>query len=83
MWEWDQESFRPWTDAYGSIFYTLTGFHALHVFGGALLMLALLTRSVRHRFSADNFVAVDVGSLYWHFVDFIWILVFTTIFIVR
>jgi cytochrome c oxidase subunit 3 len=82
-WEWTHEVFRPWTNAYGSIFYTLTGFHALHVFGGVMLMLALLTRTARHRFSASNYLAVEMGSLYWHFVDFIWILVFATIFIIR
>lgn len=83
VWEWVHESFRPWTHAYGSIFYTLTGFHALHVFGGAMLMLALLARTLRHRFSAERFLAVEVGSLYWHFVDLIWIFVFITIFIIR
>jgi cytochrome c oxidase subunit 3 len=82
-WEWIHEDFRPWTNAYGSIFYTLTGFHALHVFGGVMLMLALLARTARHRFSADNFAAVEVGSLYWHFVDLIWLLVFSSIFIIR
>jgi cytochrome c oxidase subunit III len=81
--EWWHEDFRPWTDAYGSIFYTLTGFHALHVLGGVVLMLALVARTARHRFSAENHVAVDVGSLYWHFVDAIWLLVFSTLFIVR
>jgi cytochrome c oxidase subunit 3 len=83
LWEWTHEAFRPWTDAYGSVFYTLTGFHALHVLGGVVLMAALLARTVQHRFSADNFVAVSVGSMYWHFVDAIWVLVFTTIFIIR
>jgi cytochrome c oxidase subunit 3 len=83
FWEWSHEVFRPWTDAYGSIFFTLTGFHALHVFGGVMLMLALAARTARHRFSGRNFMAVEVGSLYWHFVDVVWILVFTTIFIVR
>jgi cytochrome c oxidase subunit 3 len=82
-WEWTHEDFRPWTDAYGSTFYTLTGFHALHVLGGVLLMLALLARTARHRFTAVNNTAVEVGSLYWHFVDFIWILVFATLFIIR
>ena len=82
-WEWTHEDFSPWTDAYGSTFYTLTGFHALHVFGGVLLMLALLARTARHRFAAGGFTAVEVGSLYWHFVDFIWILVFTLVFIIR
>ncbi|MHB8104154.1 MAG: cytochrome c oxidase subunit 3 [Dehalococcoidales bacterium] len=82
-WEWTHEVFRPWTNAYGSIFYTMTGFHALHVFGGVVLMLALLARTRRHRFSAGNSLAVEVSSYYWHFVDFIWILVFTTLFIIR
>ena len=83
IFEWTHETFRPWTSAYGSIFYTLTGFHALHVFGGVLLMATLLGRTLRHRFSSSRFLAIEVGSLYWHFVDFIWIIVFTTLFIVR
>jgi cytochrome c oxidase subunit III len=82
-WEWAHETFRPWTQAYGSIFYTLTGFHALHVFGGILLLLSLLTRSLKHCFSAQRFFALEVGSLYWHYVDFIWLIVFSTLFIVR
>lgn len=83
LFEWSTESFRPWTSAYGSIFYTLTGFHALHVLGGVLLMSSFLRRTLSHRFSASRFLAIEVGSLYWHFVDFIWIIVFTTLFIVR
>lgn len=83
IFEWTHETFRPWTSAYGSTFYTLTGFHALHVFGGILLMLSLLGRTLRHRFSSRRFLAVEVGSLYWHFVDLIWIFVFSTIFIIR
>ena len=82
-WEWTHETFRPWSHAYGSIFYTLTGFHALHVFGGAMLMLALLIRTLRRRFSSTNFLAVEVGSLYWHYVDFIWLIVFVSLFIIR
>lgn len=82
-WEWVHETFRPWSHAYGSIFYTLTGFHALHVFGGVMIMLVLLTRTLRHRSSPQNYLPVEVGSLYWHFVDFIWLLVFSTLFIIR
>ena len=83
VFEWTSEAFTPWTNAYGSIFFTLTGFHALHVFGGILLMSALLARTLKHKFSSDSFVGVDIGSYYWHFVDFIWIIVFTTLFVVR
>ena len=83
IWEWTHETFQPWTSAYGSIFYTMTGFHALHVLGGVLLMLALFIRARRGRYSAGNFTAVEVGSLYWHYVDVVWILVFTTLFLIR
>jgi cytochrome c oxidase subunit 3 len=82
VFEWTHESFRPWTSAYGSIFYTLTGFHALHVFGGVLLMAALLTRALRHRFSPERFLGLEIGSYYWHFVDLVWIFVFSSIFII-
>jgi cytochrome c oxidase subunit III len=82
-WEWTHESFRPWSNAYGSIFFTMTGFHALHIFGGVTLLLALIARSARHRFSSENHLAVNIISLYWHFVDLIWIFVFLTIFIIR
>jgi heme/copper-type cytochrome/quinol oxidase subunit 3 len=83
VWEWTHESFLPWASAYGAIFYTMTGFHALHVLGGTLLMLALSLRARRGLFSAQNHLAVEVGSLYWHYVDFIWILVFSVVFLVR
>ncbi len=83
IFEWTHEDFSPWTSAYGSIFYTLTGFHALHVLGGVLLILALLTRTLKNRITPAKFGAVEIGSLYWHYVDLIWIIVFTTLFIVK
>lgn len=83
FWEWAHESFRPWSHAYGSIFYTLTGFHALHVLGGVLLMAALLIRTLRRRFSSQDFSPVEIGSLYWHFVDFVWLFVFISLFVIR
>jgi cytochrome c oxidase subunit 3 len=82
-WEWAHEAFRPWTHAYGSIFYTLTGFHALHVFGGMVFMLVLFTQALRHKYNAQSYTPVEIGSLYWHFIDIIWILVFFSIFIVK
>jgi cytochrome c oxidase subunit III len=83
IFEWTHEMFRPWTSSYGSIFYTLTGFHALHVFGGVVLLLSLLVRTLRGRISATNNKSVEIGSLYWHYVDFIWLIVFSTLFIVK
>lgn len=82
-WEWSHASFRPWSHAYGSIFFTLTGFHGAHVLGGVVLLLALLARALRRRFSPGRYLAVEVGGLYWHFVDLVWLGVFTTIFLIR
>ncbi len=82
VWEWTSETFQPWSHAYGSIFFTLTGFHAMHVLGGVLLMLALVTRA-NHGGITPASRSVELGSWYWHYVDAVWILVFTSIFIVR
>lgn len=82
-WEWANATFRPWDHAYGSIFYTLTGFHGLHVLIGLGLLTALLVRTLRGHFSATRHLAVEIGGLYWHFVDVVWIAVYTTIFLVR
>ena len=81
-WEWSSETFRPWSHAYGSIFFTLTGFHALHVLGGIILLTALYNRA-RLGLVTSSSKVIEVSSWYWHYVDAIWILVFTTIFIVR
>lgn len=82
-WEWTHAPFRPWSHAYGSTFYTLTGFHGAHVLGGLGVLAALLTRARGGRFTAERHLAVDVGGLYWHFVDAVWIAVYSTIFLVR
>jgi len=83
LWEWVHAPFRPWSHAYGSIFFTLTGFHALHVLGGLFVLLALWVRALRGRISKRHHLDLEVGGLYWHFVDFVWIFVYTTIFWVR
>ncbi|MDP2659819.1 MAG: cytochrome c oxidase subunit 3 [Dehalococcoidia bacterium] len=80
-WEWTQAGFRPWDHAYGSIFFTLTGFHGLHVLAGMVLLAALTVRTARAPSVAP--LPIEVGGLYWHFVDFIWIFVFTTLYIIH
>lgn len=82
-WEWAHLDFRPWDHAYGSIFYTLTGFHGLHVFAGLVLLAALLLRSWRLGGSSGSPLPVEVGGLYWHYVDFIWLFVFTSLYVIR
>ncbi|MDP2951921.1 MAG: cytochrome c oxidase subunit 3 [Chloroflexota bacterium] len=81
-WEWYHEPFRPWDHAYGSIFYTLTGFHALHVLGGIFILGALLIRTSRLR-SLGHPLAVEMAGVYWHFVDMVWLFVFGSVFLLR
>jgi cytochrome c oxidase subunit 3 len=81
--EWMTVSFNIGTSAYGSMFFTLTGFHGLHVFGGLMIMLVVLGRAATGAYSAETHTGVDVLTYYWHFVDLIWVGVFTTIFVIR
>jgi cytochrome c oxidase subunit 3 len=77
---WITDDFGIGTDAYGSMFTTMTGFHAIHVAGGLALMLAMLPAFSSGRPSHGGVVAT---VYYWHFVDVVWIGVFATLFFVR
>jgi len=66
---------------FGSAFYTLTGFHGLHVTVGVLFLLICLIRALRGDFTAKNHFAVQAGEMYWHFVDFVWIAVVSTVYL--
>ena len=68
---------------FGTVFYTLTGFHGAHVFGGTVGLTILLARAMQGQFSARNHVAVEAISIYWHFVDVVWIALFTTLYFLR
>ena len=58
---------------FGTTFYTLTGFHGAHVFGGAIMLSVILYRGLAGQFSSRHHDAVEAVSLYWHFVDVVWI----------
>jgi cytochrome c oxidase subunit III len=68
---------------FGTVYYTLTGFHGAHVFGGTVGLTILLARAMQGQFSARNHVAVEAISIYWHFVDVVWIALFTTLYFVK
>jgi cytochrome c oxidase subunit III len=68
---------------FGTVFYTLTGFHGAHVFGGTVGLTILVARASQGQFSARNHVAVEAVSIYWHFVDVVWIALFTTLYFLR
>lgn len=71
------------SSAYGSAFYTMTGFHALHVFAGLIAMLVLLGRASAGVISKHNYATVDAVTYYWHFVDIVWIGLYATIFLIK
>ncbi len=64
-----------------SIYFMLTGVHAIHMVVGIVLMLVILTMSWRSRFSADYYTPVEMSGLYWHFVDIVWIFLFPLLYL--
>jgi cytochrome c oxidase subunit III len=71
------------TGVYGTLFYTLTGFHGAHVFGGVVGISIVLLRGLAGQFSARHHVAVEAVSAYWHFVDVVWIALFFTLYFLK
>jgi cytochrome c oxidase subunit 3/cytochrome o ubiquinol oxidase subunit 3 len=69
------------TNIFGSAFYTLTGFHGAHVTIGIVMLMSALVASRRGRLSPRNAETVELIGLYWHFVDIVWILIFTIIYL--
>jgi cytochrome c oxidase subunit 3 len=68
---------------YGTLFFTMTGFHGAHVFGGVVGIAVILLRGVSGQFSAKHHVAVEAVSAYWHFVDIVWIFLFSTLYFLK
>jgi cytochrome c oxidase subunit 3 len=76
-----QEGLTLSSGTYGTTFYTLTGFHGAHVFGGVIMLSVVLYRGMVGQFSAKHYDAVEGASLYWHFVDVVWILLFSLLYL--
>ena len=66
---------------FGTTYFTLTGFHGAHVFGGVIMLGVVLYRGMAGQFSARHHDAVEAVSLYWHFVDVVWILLFSLLYL--
>lgn len=75
------EHFTLQTKVFGSAFFTLTGFHGLHVSIGILFMVICLIRAIRGDFTAKKHFAVEAAEMYWHFVDIVWIIVFSVVYL--
>ncbi|WP_165064355.1 cytochrome c oxidase subunit 3 [Paludisphaera rhizosphaerae] len=74
--------FRPGVSLFASCFFTVTGFHGLHVAAGIITLALVFLASLFGKFSAKNFAAVEYAGLYWHFVDLVWILLFTIVYLI-
>jgi cytochrome c oxidase subunit 3 len=73
--------FAPHDLAQGSVFYGLTGLHGLHVFVGLTLLAMANIRAFRGHYSPQEHRGVEVPGIYWHFVDVMWIVVFSTVYV--
>ena len=70
------------TNVFGSTFFVLTGFHGTHVFVGVLMLMSLFSLSLKGKLPQEKSQTVELVGLYWHFVDIIWILIFTLIYLI-
>ena len=70
------------TNVVASSFFTLTGFHGVHVTGGILMLLSLFGMSLDGRLPTEKAEAVEMVGLYWHFVDIVWIAIFTIVYLI-
>lgn len=66
---------------YGSTFYTLTGFHGAHVFLGVVALITTTVFAFRGRYDHGDYTGVEIMGLYWHFVDLVWIILFTIVYL--
>jgi cytochrome c oxidase subunit 3 len=80
--EYAEAEFRLDDHAYGSIFYLMTGFHGLHVLGG-LVFMGAVAAAIAGRSRTPAHETVEVCGYYWHFVDAVWVAMFTTIYLIK
>jgi heme/copper-type cytochrome/quinol oxidase subunit 3 len=74
--------FLPSSGLYGSTFYTMTGFHGFHVTMGVLCMIFVTWRAFKGAYTVADHRGVEVIGLYWHFVDLVWIILFTIVYLI-
>ena len=79
--EYANIGFAPQDHAQQTIFYSLTGLHGAHVFIGLMLLLFVTIRSFRGHYTPEEHRGVEVPGIYWHFVDVMWIIVYSTVYV--
>ena len=74
--------FLPSSGLFGASFYTMTGFHGFHVTCGVISMIYVTIRAFRGKYAGGKFQGVETIGLYWHFVDLVWIILFTIVYLI-
>jgi len=79
--EWTHKGFSVSTDVYGSLYFTMTGFHMLHVIVGVIMLAALFVWACLGYFGMRRHSTVSIGVMYWHFVTVVWVAVFASFYV--
>jgi cytochrome c oxidase subunit III len=79
--EYHRIGFNTGDTSFAATFFGLTGLHGAHVFIGLMILLAMTVRAFRGHFSPEHHHGLELGGIYWHFVDVMWIVVFVTVYI--
>jgi cytochrome c oxidase subunit 3 len=74
--------FAPHDSAQGTVFYALTGLHGCHVIVGLFALLMVTVRAFRGHYSPQHHQGMEVPGIYWHFVDIMWVIVYTTVYVI-
>lgn len=76
------KKFTPSSSIFGSCFFTLTGFHGAHVLAGVLCLIFVFFRALKGAYTPEDSRGIEVVGLYWHFVDLVWIILFTILYLI-
>ena len=74
--------FNTGDGAFASVFFGLTGLHGAHVFVGLTLLVMVIVRGFRGHFTPEHHHGVELPGIYWHFVDVMWIVVYTVVYLI-
>jgi heme/copper-type cytochrome/quinol oxidase subunit 3 len=74
--------FRPSVSLFASCFFTMTGFHGMHVTGGVIALILIFIQSLRGVYTQTHYNPIEFVGLYWHFVDLVWIILFTIVYLI-
>jgi cytochrome c oxidase subunit 3 len=79
--EWHDHPYGLTTHLYGSLYFTITGFHLMHVLVGLIVLAFLTLWTALGYFDRARSAALTIGGLYWHFVDIVWLFIFATLYL--